>query len=47
MVLEATYRIALAPWWTVQPDVEYIINPGGVGGRGDALVGTVRLQVDF
>ncbi len=29
MVLEATYQAKITPWWTVQPDIQYIINPGG------------------
>lgn len=29
MTLEATYQIVLAPWWTLQPDIQYIIHPGG------------------
>ncbi|MFM8229889.1 MAG: carbohydrate porin, partial [Chthoniobacterales bacterium] len=29
MVFEATYQVQLAPWFTVQPDVQYIVQPGG------------------
>lgn len=28
-VFEASYVIQLAPWWSVQPDVQYIKRPGG------------------
>ncbi len=28
-VLEATYQYALAPWWNLQPDFQYVFNPGG------------------
>ncbi len=28
-VFEATYIIQLAPWWTLQPDVQYIVHPSG------------------
>ena len=28
-VFELTYRAQLAPWWTLQPDVQYIVHPGG------------------
>lgn len=28
-VLELTYQIHLSPWWYVQPDFQYIINPAG------------------
>ncbi|MEJ2376334.1 MAG: carbohydrate porin [Pseudolabrys sp.] len=28
-VFEASYLAQLAPWWTVQPDVQYILHPSG------------------
>jgi len=28
-VLEATYRVQMTPWWTVQPDLQFIRHPGG------------------
>ena len=28
-VLEATYQYQVAPWWQIQPDVQYVFNPGG------------------
>jgi porin len=28
-VLELTYQSQLAPWWSVQPDFQYVFNPGG------------------
>lgn len=28
-VLEISYKAALAPWWSVQPDVQYVLHPGG------------------
>lgn len=28
-VIEATYQAQVAPWWQLQPDLQYIINPGG------------------
>ena len=28
-VLEATYQYEVAPWWQVQPDIQYVFNPGG------------------
>jgi porin len=27
--LEATYQYQVMPWWQVQPDIQYIFNPGG------------------
>lgn len=28
-VIEMMYQAQLAPWWTLQPDLQYIIRPGG------------------
>lgn len=28
-VIELTYQAQVAPWWQVQPDVQYIVNSGG------------------
>ncbi|MCJ2131963.1 carbohydrate porin [Methylobacterium sp. E-045] len=33
--IEATYLFAVAPGWTIQPDIQYIFNPGG--GTSDPL----------
>jgi porin len=54
-VLELTYRLQLTPWWQLQPDFQYVINPGGSildpnrpGRRlGDAAVFGFRTQVTF
>jgi porin len=27
--IEATYQYQVAPWWQVQPDIQYVFNPGG------------------
>lgn len=40
--VELTYRFAPKPWLHVQPDVQYVIHPGAVRGRGNALVFGVR-----
>jgi len=29
MVFELSYQAQLAPWWTLQPDLQYIVHPGG------------------
>jgi porin len=47
LVLEWTYTIAVAPWLTVQPDVQYIVNPGGRSSTGNALVVGAQLLVQF
>jgi porin len=28
-VIELTYQAQVAGWWVLQPDVQYVINPGG------------------
>jgi len=46
LALEASYRFALPGGAVVRPDVQYIVNPGGVGAR-DALVAGVQLEWGF
>jgi porin len=46
-VLEATYKVQVAPWWSIQPDLQYIFTPSGVEGSRDALVLGVRSSVAF
>lgn len=29
LALELNYLVQLTPWWTLQPDLQYIVNPGG------------------
>ncbi|QXQ06528.1 carbohydrate porin [Sphingosinicellaceae bacterium] len=43
--IEATYRAALMPRVAIQPDVQYVIHPGGTAGLRDALVVGVRLSL--
>ncbi len=52
--IEATYRVRLAPWLDVQPDVQYVINPGAgiptaqsaVPLKNDLIFG-LRLTINF
>ena len=46
-VVEATYRAVIAPWWYVQPDLQYVFNPSGQHGSHDALVLGLRTSVSF
>jgi len=46
-VLETTYKMQLAPWWSIQPDFQYIMNPSGVVGSPNAVVLGVRTSVAF
>lgn len=47
MVLEATYQCVLTPCFFVQPDIQYIINPGAGSNTGNALVLGARFSVVF
>jgi porin len=47
LVLEWTYAIAVTPWLTVQPDVQYVINPGGRSNPANTLVVGAQLAVRF
>ncbi|WP_299309943.1 carbohydrate porin [uncultured Croceicoccus sp.] len=46
-VIEATYARLLTSWLSVQPDVQYVINPGASPGTRDALVMGLRVAVGF
>jgi carbohydrate-selective porin OprB len=46
-VLEWTYAIAVGRRLTVQPDLQYVINPGGVSSVGNAVVLGVQLAIEF
>ena len=53
-IIEATYRARLTPWFKVQPDVQFVINPGaGIPTAQsrqplkDAVVLGVRVTVNF
>ncbi len=41
---ELTYADKLAPWLTVQPDIQYVWNPSRATGARNALVFTLRLR---
>ena len=43
--IELTYRRAILPWLTVQPDIQYIFDPGADGSLEDALVLGLRIEL--
>jgi porin len=53
--LEATYQYQVTPWWQVQPDIQYVFNPGaGIANPnvpsqrvGDELVLGLRTNILF
>jgi porin len=45
VVIEAVYNAVILPWLSVQPDVQYVVNPGGDPRLADAIVVGVRVKV--
>lgn len=46
-VVEFTYLIRLSPCIALQPDIQYVLHPGGSRQYGNALVAGFRAIVDF
>ena len=46
-VIEGTYDAQITKWLHIQPDLQYIIRPGGAGDLGNALVLGGRVSVTF
>jgi porin len=46
-VVEAAYRVQLTPWSYFQPDIQYVIDPGGTGDIPDAVVVGAQMGVTF
>ena len=55
VVFELSYQAQIAPWWIVQPDLQYIVHPGGnvpdpnnpSATVGNAFVAGVRSTIKF
>lgn len=47
MVLEWMYKIQLTQWLNIQPDIQYVIQPGGTGEIPNALVLGFQLGVSI
>ena len=47
MVLEFAYKAVLTPWLDVQPDAQFVINPGGTQDLGNAFVIGGRVSLNF
>ncbi|MEO8204805.1 MAG: carbohydrate porin [Chthoniobacterales bacterium] len=47
MVVEFTYQAQINKWLSIQPDMQFIINPGGNQNSGNALVLGGRISVAF
>jgi len=46
-VIEASYRAQLTAWWTLQPDIQYVIHPGGSSEHDNALVFILMTSLRF
>ena len=46
-IVEVTYQANLAPWLSVQPDLQYIMHPGGSSRYVNAFVVGVRTVITF
>lgn len=46
-VFEILYRFSLPRGILLQPDIQYVIHPGGTRGAEDVTVGALRVEVDF
>jgi len=47
IAIEATYLFILNSWWSLQPDLQYIIHPGGSDAVENALVLGLRTSLVF
>ena len=55
VLFELSYQAQIAPWWTLQPDLQYIVHPGGnvpdpanpSSAVGNAFVAGIRSTVKF
>ncbi len=43
--LELTWRLPVADWLTLQPDLQYVINPGFDASLDDAFVVGLRFEL--
>lgn len=47
LAIELTYSFQVARWLEIQPDLQYVINPGGTGKIRDALVIGFQLAINL
>jgi porin len=45
--IELVYRYQVAPWFSIQPHVQYVLHPGGTTAREDTLIVGVRTNIAF
>jgi porin len=44
-VVELTYRLQVLPWLHLQPNLQYVINPGTSPTLDNALVFALRVEI--
>ncbi|MEZ4702347.1 MAG: carbohydrate porin [Rhodothermales bacterium] len=47
ITFEITYSTSILPWIAIQPNIQYVHNPGGVATLNDAFVVGTRLGIAF
>lgn len=47
LLMELSYIIHISKWLRIQPDIQYIVHPGGSGEIPNALVLGVQLGTDI
>lgn len=45
VIIEAAYRAVLAPWLSLQPDIQYVARPSGAERLADAVVVGLRVKI--
>ena len=45
LIVEAGYLVAAAPWLSIQPDVQFVMSPGGDARIGNAVVAGLRVKI--
>jgi porin len=45
--VELTYQYQVVPWWQLQPDFQYVFNPGGGIPNPNDSSGTERIANEF
>ncbi|MGL5837021.1 MAG: carbohydrate porin, partial [Sphingorhabdus sp.] len=44
VAFELTYRAPVTDWLTLQPDAQYVLNPGATPGIRNALIFALRAE---
>lgn len=46
-VVDVYYRISITPFLHVQPELQFVIDPGGSADTADAVVASIRVSIEF